>query len=49
MIPGQNRRALTFIPVPAWSAERTRQYEDWYDHVHIPLRMRQPGSLGAQR
>ena len=49
MRAGKSRRALTFIRVPAWPDERTPQYEEWYDHVHIPMRMRQPGFLGAQR
>ncbi|RNM12190.1 DUF4286 family protein [Nocardioides pocheonensis] len=40
---------MTFIRVPAWHDARTPQYEYWYDNVHIPLRMRQPGFLGAQR
>jgi hypothetical protein len=42
-------RAVTFIRVPAHSAERTPAYEQWYDTVHIPLRMSKPGFLGAQR
>ncbi len=42
-------RAITFIRVPAHSAERTAAYEHWYDTVHIPFRMQMPGFLGAQR
>jgi hypothetical protein len=42
-------RAVTFIRVPAVSAERTAAYEQWYDSIHIPLRMTKPGFLGAQR
>jgi hypothetical protein len=43
------QRAVTFIRVPSWSAERTAAYEKWYDGVHIPFRMSKPGFLGAQR
>jgi hypothetical protein len=33
------------IPAPEWEAE----FNDWYDHEHIPVRMGAPGFQGAQR
>jgi hypothetical protein len=42
-------RAVTFIRVPAVAPGRTLAYEEWYDSVHIPFRMKKPGFLGAQR
>ena len=32
-------------PEPSWEAD----FNDWYDHEHIPLRMAVPGFLSAQR
>jgi hypothetical protein len=48
--PGTGRaRAVTFIRVPAHDTDRAAAYEDWYDNVHIPVRLSMPGFLGAQR
>jgi hypothetical protein len=43
-----SRRAVLFsemTPDPQWEAE----FNDWYDHEHIPARMAAPGFTGAQR
>lgn len=50
MRPNATEKEATILfsemtPEPSWEEE----FNDWYDHEHIPLRMAVPGFLGAQR
>ncbi|WP_442576421.1 hypothetical protein ACSBPH_04600 [Microbacterium sp. F51-2R] len=41
--------AVLFLRVPPVPKDDTRRYEEWYDEVHIPYRLRLPGFIGAER
>lgn len=44
-----NHPAVLFLRVPPMAPERADNYEEWYDQSHIPIRMKLPYFMGAQR